>query len=378
MKLSIIILNYKVPYHLLLCLQSVEKAIQNLNAEIIVVDNHSEDETAKLVKKHFPRIILFQNEQNEGFSKGNNKGIQIAKGEYICVLNPDTVVSERVFQNVLKFAENHLNFGAIGVKMIDGTGNFLPESKRNLPIPRVAFQKLLGNTKNYYATHLTENETGKATILPGAFMFMKKARYEEVGGLDETYFMYGEDIDLSYKFTQAGYENYYVGSESILHFKGESTVKNSEYLQRFYGAMRLFHQKHFPSNFATDLLVKYGLEAAKLSNRIKSKNKKRVFKKSKNLFWATNFETLLPEKFLQKTGLEPVILSPEKLSQQKIEDALIVFDTESFSFEKILEFMQDIKNHGNRFRIKSGDFIIGSDSSSEKGEVVFYRLKSIS
>lgn len=373
MKLSIIILNYKVPYHLLLCLQSVEKAIQNLNAEIVVVDNHSEDESAKLVKKYFPKTVLFQNEQNEGFSKGNNKGIKIAKGEYICLLNPDTVVSEGVFQNVLEFAENHANFGAIGVKMIDGSGNFLPESKRNLPTPRIAFQKLLGNTKNYYATHLTENETGKASILPGAFMFMKKARYEEVRGLDETYFMYGEDIDLSYKFTQAGYVNYYVGSESILHFKGESTIKNSEYLERFYGAMRIFHQKHFPSNFATDLLVKYGLEAAKLSNRIKSKGKKRIFKKNKLLIWATNFETFLPKKFLQKTGLETLVFPPGKLSQQKIEDALIVFDTESFPFEKILETMQNLKNQGNRFRIKSGDFMVGSDSSSEKGEVIFLR-----
>ncbi len=381
MKLSVIILNYKVPYHLLLCLQSVEKALQNLDAEIIVVDNRSEDESCELVKKHFPKIILFQNEQNEGFSKGNNKGIKISKGEYICLLNPDTVVAENVFEQVLQFAENHSKFGAIGVKMIDGTGNFLPESKRNLPTPKVAFSKLLGNVATYYASHLNENEVGETAVLAGAFMFMNKKRYWEVGGLDEAYFMYGEDIDLCYKFSKAGYWNYYFGKETILHYKGESTIKDSEYLKRFYGAMRLFHQKHFSGNFGMDFMVKYGLEAAKISNRIRSKNKKRILEKREKILWITDAEIIPSEKFIKKMGFQPLFLSPKKIQEEKIENTLIIFDSKSLSFGKILEWMQKLKNSGNHFRIKpayqkdiSGDFdfIVGSDSRDDKGEVIFY------
>lgn len=374
MKLSVIILNYKVPYHLLLCLQSVQKSVQHLDAEIIVVDNCSEDESAQLVKKYFQEVILLENKTNEGFSKGNNRGVEIAHGEYICLLNPDTVVAENTFENILKFAENHPDFGAIGLKMIDGTGNFLPESKRNLPVPKVAFQKLLGNTQNYYAHHLVESENGKVDVLAGAFMFMKKSRYLEVGGLDNDYFMYGEDIDLCYKFSKSGYQNYYIGTETMLHYKGESTVKNAEYAERFYGAMRLFYQKHFRSNRGVDMLVKYGLELAKFSSRFRSKKRQSPPSKFKEVYWVSENNQDFLGKMKKTFETEIVLLSPTHLQNQKIENAILVFDSESVPHQRIFQVMEERKNRKNAFQIKSAkrDFFIGSDSSDHKGEVRFF------
>lgn len=356
---------------MLLCLQSVQKALQNLDAEIIVVDNRSEDESCQLVKVHFPGVVLFPNEKNEGFSKGNNRGVEIARGEYICFLNPDTMVAESVFKNLLQFAGNHPKSGAIGVKMIDGTGNFLPESKRNLPTPKVAFQKLLGYTTNYYAKNLNPNENREVEILPGACMLMKKSRYMEVGGLDEDFFMYGEDIDLSYKFTKAGYQNYYCGEESILHFKGESTVKDAEYAKRFYGAMRLFHQKHFRSNFAMDFLVKNGLEVAKFSTRLLSKSRKKTTSKIKETYLVAEGEGIVGEEIKNVFGT-PRVISPTVIGRQKIDNTLLIFDVATLSFQQILTGMEKLKNQENQFRMLSTkfNFVIGSDQSAAKGKVL--------
>lgn len=359
---------------MLLCLQSVEKALRNLEAEVIVVDNCSEDESAALVKKHFPEVIFFQNEQNEGFSKGNNRGVKIARGEYICLLNPDTAVGESVFENALHFSENHPNFGAIGVKMIDGTGNFLPESKRNLPTPKVAFQKLIGKTDGYYANHLEPNENGKVEILAGAVMLMKKSRYLEVGGLDEDYFMYGEDIDLSYKFTKTGYENYYVGEETILHFKGESTVKDAEYANRFYGAMRLFYKKHFSNNFATDFLVNNGLETAKYVSRLRSKIEKEASLQIQKTYLVTNDEVCFLEALHGLWETNPAVVSSEKMARTEIQNALLIFDIESIPFQEILDWMEKLKYRKNQFKMLSRNFnfVIGSNQNDAKGEVLLF------
>lgn len=373
MKLSVIILNYKVPYHLLLCLQSVQLALEGINAEVIVVDNFSEDESTALVKKHFPKVILFENERNEGFSRGNNHGVNLAKGEYICLLNPDTVVSETIFKKTLQFAENHSNFGAIGVKMIDGTGNFLPECKRNFPSPKVAFQKLVGNDNGYYAQHLNPNETGEVEVLVGAFMLMKKCRYYEVGRLDEDYFMYGEDIDLSYKLTKAGYQNYYFGAEIILHYKGESTTKNTEYTNRFYGAMQLFYKKHFHGNLALDVLIKSGLESIKFFSRFRSTNKDEVCISIRQTYLVANKEVSFLDKLKKSLGNTIELISLKKESIPEIENNLFVFDSGSVSFRHIFEWMEKYKNKGNCFLIKPENFrfVIGSDSSSYKGNILF-------
>ena len=173
-------------YFLELCLQSVQEGIKNIDAEIIVIDNNSSDDSCAMVKEKFPQINLIKNKTNTGFSKGNNIGVAQAKGEYICILNPDTVIAEDTFSKLLKFADQKENLGAIGCQLIDGSGNFLPESKRNVPIVKVAFQKMVGQSKNYYANHLKENETGKIAILVGAFMFMKRQLYSHVEGFCDT------------------------------------------------------------------------------------------------------------------------------------------------------------------------------------------------
>ena len=211
MQLSVIILNYNVRFFLELCVLSVQNAIQNIDAEIIVIDNKSQDDSCSMMKQRFPNVKLIENKENSGFPKGNNVGVAVAKGEYICILNPDTVVAEDTFTKALAFSKKQKNIGIVGVKLIDGTGNFLPESKRGIPTPFVAFTKITGLYKifpktfgKYYAQHLSENETGQVEILVGAFMFMKRDLYNEIGGFDENCFMYSDDIDLSYMALKKG------------------------------------------------------------------------------------------------------------------------------------------------------------------------------
>lgn len=225
-----------------------------IDSEVIVVDNASVDRTPQLVKLHFPEIILIANPDNKGFSKANNQGISIARGEYILLLNPDTIVSENTFTTCIDFMEGHPDAGAVGVKMIDGSGKFLPESKRGLPTLRASFMKMTGlyhlsprseTWNSYYEGQVNENETAKIHVLTGAFMFMRKSALDKAGILDESFFMYGEDIDLSYRIAKAGYSIYYLPTTNIIHYKGESTKKASvNYLFTFYEAMLIFNQKH--------------------------------------------------------------------------------------------------------------------------------------
>ncbi len=236
-------------------LLSVYKAVQQLHVEIIVVDNHSADGSCEMVNERFPKVILIDNKDNRGFSRANNQGIHIANGRNILLLNPDTVVSEETFVKTVEFLDTHAEAGALGVRMIDGRGKFLPESKRGLPTPAVAFYKMTGLAKifpqskifgQYHLSYLNEFETHEADILSGAFMMIKKEVLNKVGLLDETFFMYGEDIDLSYRIVKAGYKNYYFADTTIIHYKGESTKKHSiNYVKIFYQAMAIFAQKHY-------------------------------------------------------------------------------------------------------------------------------------
>ena len=207
MQLSVVILNYNVRYFLEQCVLSVKNALSGIEGEIIVVDNNSDDDSCVMMKARFPEVLLIENRENSGFPRGNNIGVAQAKGKYICILNPDTVVAEDTFLKILTFAEKQTNLGIIGCKLIDGTGSFLPESKRGIPTPWVAFTKIFGLYKifpnqklfnQYYAQHLSENQTGKVDILVGAFMLMERELYLETGGFDEACFMYADDIDLSY------------------------------------------------------------------------------------------------------------------------------------------------------------------------------------
>lgn len=260
MKLSVVIVNYNVKYFLEQCLYAVRKAKHNLAIEVFVVDNHSVDGSIEMLKDKFPEVILIENKDNVGFSVANNQAMKLAKGEYVLLLNPDTVVQEDTFVKVCEFMDAHPDAGGLGVKMIDGKGQFLPESKRGLPTPFVAFCKIVGLSAlfpqskkfgQYHLGFLDKNKTHVVDVLAGAFMLMRKTVLDEVGLLDETFFMYGEDIDLSYRIQLGGYQNYYFPDTQIIHYKGESTKKSSvNYVFVFYNAMIIFAEKHFSKSNA--------------------------------------------------------------------------------------------------------------------------------
>ena len=253
--LSVIIVNYNVEYFLEQCLLSVEKAAKNIDAEIFVVDNNSVDGSVNLVKEKFPFVKLIENKKNTGFSFANNQAIKESNGKYVLLLNPDTLVEEDTFEKIITFMNTHQDAGGLGVMMVDGKGIFLPESKRGLPTPMVAFYKIFGLSAlfpkskifgRYHVGYLDKNKTHEIEILSGAFMLLRKKVLDEIGLLDETFFMYGEDIDLSYRITKAGYKNYYFPETKIIHYKGESTKKSSvNYVFIFYRAMIIFAEKHF-------------------------------------------------------------------------------------------------------------------------------------
>ena len=258
MQLSIIIVNYNVKYFLEHCLLSVQHACKNIEAEIIVVDNQSTDGSVEMMQQRFPEVILIDNQHNVGFAKANNQGVAISKGEYILYLNPDTIVPEDCFEKCISYMEQNQKVGALGCKMIDGQGQFLPESKRGFPSTKVAFFKISGISSifkkskifnGYHLGHLSENDTNKVDVLAGCFMFCRREAIVKVGSFDEDYFMYGEDIDLSYKIKKAGFQNVYFADTTIIHYKGESTKKGSlNYVKMFYQAMIIFAKKHFTSS----------------------------------------------------------------------------------------------------------------------------------
>ena len=268
MKLSVVIVNYNVKYFLEQALLSVRKASVGLDVEVFVVDNNSSDESVAMVREKFPEVQVIANKDNVGFSKANNQAIHLSKGEYVLLLNPDTVVREDTFEKTVAYMDANPNAGGLGVKMIDGKGNFLPESKRGFPSPEVAFYKTFGLSKlfpkskrfnKYHLGYLSENETHEVDVLSGAFMLMRKAVLDKIGLLDEAFFMYGEDIDLSYRVVKGGFKNYYFADTTIIHYKGESTKKGSlNYVKTFYQAMIIFARKHFKRLNSCDTVFDLG------------------------------------------------------------------------------------------------------------------------
>jgi O-antigen biosynthesis protein len=259
-KLSVIIVNYNVKHFVEQCLYSVYKAAKNSELEVIVVDNNSVDGSLVLLQEKFPGVKLICNKKNTGFSVANNQGIRISKGEYVLLLNPDTVVQEDTFEKVIGFMDAHPEAGGLGVKMVDGKGKFLPESKRGLPTPSVAFYKIFGLAKlfpqskkfgHYHLSYLDKDQVNEVDVLSGAFMLLRRSVLDKIGLLDETFFMYGEDIDLSYRIQLGGYKNFYYPETCIIHYKGESTKKSSvNYVFVFYKAMIIFARKHFSKKHA--------------------------------------------------------------------------------------------------------------------------------
>lgn len=250
MKLSVLIVNYNVTDLLRNCLLSLQKYITDVDYEVIVIDNCSTDSTWKNLIQEFPDFQFLTSCQNEGFAKANNRAAKIARGEYILLLNPDTELEDFSGKTLLDFADSKQNFGALGVRMHDAGGNFLPESKRSVPDVFSSFRKLYLNfnkhkTKSYYRNDIGEFDIAEVEVVTGAFLLVKRAVFFEIGGLEEKYFMYGEDIDFCFTLLRSDYSNWYYGKTSILHHKGQSTVKDLDYLRRFYGAMQVFVDKYY-------------------------------------------------------------------------------------------------------------------------------------
>ena len=370
MQLSVIILNYNVRYFLEQCVLSVLKALENIDGEIIVIDNNSSDDSCKMMQSLFPNITLIKNKENLGFPKGNNIGVSQAKGEYICILNPDTVVSENTFAKILNTKNWQLNTGIIGCKLIDGTGKFLPESKRGIPTPYVAFTKIFGLYKisnifgKYYAQHLNENQSGKVAILVGAFMFMKRELYNEIGGFDENCFMYSDDIDLSYMAIKKGKTNYYFHETTVIHYKGESTIRDSKYIKRFQEAMNFFYKKHFSKSVIFDVFMKIG--AIIFSNIKKNQQKNKTFIVDKFILFSINdsiSSTFQASKRYSK--LEDFKINPTINYE-------ITFDTSSFQFVEIIKYMEDNNTLNCTFKnyFPSSNFKIGSDNANDIGQII--------
>ncbi len=326
MQLSVIIVNYNVKYFLEHCLGSVIKAARNIETEIFVVDNNSTDGSKLFFHNKFPEVTFIWSEKNEGFSKANNRALPQAKGEYILFLNPDTLVAEDVFEKCISFIKTKNDAVACGVKMINGKGQFLKESKRGFPSPVTSFYKLSGLSKllprskifgKYHLGYLDENTNHEVDVLAGAFMMVPKKILDNTGGFDEDFFMYGEDIDLSYRIQRAGYKNFYFTETCVIHFKGESTNKESlKYVKLFYQAMSIFAKKHYGTakagiyNFFIQLAIYFRAGVAGLSrfaNRLFRNHEKKKIVAGRIIAIGTQTECLSLSQFFIKSGVEKQI-----------------------------------------------------------------------
>ncbi|MCF6132382.1 glycosyltransferase family 2 protein [Flavobacterium wongokense] len=384
MQLSVIILNYNVRYFLELCVLSAQKAIQNIEAEIIVIDNNSSDDSCAMMKQRFPHIKLIENTENSGFPKGNNIAVREAKGEYICILNPDTVVAEDTFEKVLAFAKSKSDLGIVGCKLIDGTGNFLPESKRGIPTPWVAFTKIFGLYKffpksalfnKYYAQHLGENQTGKVDILVGAFMVMKRELYNQLEGFDENCFMYADDIDLSYRTLLLQKQNYYFPETTVIHYKGESTVKDATYMKHFRDFLNFFYSKHFKQSLFFNLMARLGAFYFSVVKLFQGKPKAKTppsqyILVSDNETTREKLEAKLQKNVERTISENGKIVFSQTFSNRK--NAEIILDANYLDLKEAISFFETHKNKSFTFKLlpMQSNFIIGSNSSNDRGEVI--------
>ena len=244
-KICIVIVSYNVCQLLDECLQSVKRALQGIDGEIYVVDNLSTDNTVETLQPRHPDVHFIANQENVGFARANNQAIRCTDSEYVLLLNPDTVVYENTLRGVIDFMDSHPEAGGAGVRMLAREGYAAPESRRAIPTPWVAMLKMLGATQRYYMSYLSWEEPGQIEVISGAFCMLRRKALDQIGLLDEDYFMYGEDIDLSYRLLKGGWQNWYLPFD-IIHYKGESTQKSTfRYVHTFYQAMLIFFRKHY-------------------------------------------------------------------------------------------------------------------------------------
>lgn len=350
MKLSIVIVSYNAPKHLEICLDSCQEALKNCEGEIIVVDNNSSEIDFASLKKIYPTIKYLLQTENLGFAKANNIGVENALGDYILILNPDTIIPEDIFPKLIDFHQSKDKIGLVGVRLIDTNGNFHPESKRNIPTAKNSFSKLFkrlnkSTSNNYYKLEVDESETAPCEILVGAFMFTTKQIYQEIGGFDARYFMYGEDIDISYSAELAGYTNYYKGDITVLHYKGESTKRDKKYFKIFFEAMMIFLAKYYKDNWLNyqvlraGIAVKYCVEMIKF-NLSNQSNQQKVEVNKNELNWINQLS---------------------ELKNQQNQN--IVLDAERFSYQEILSIISQYNSSNTSFYIhsKNKNYVIGDD-----------------
>ena len=365
MELSVIIVSYNVRYYLEQCLMSVFRATEGLACEVFVVDNHSRDDSVEYIRERFgERVHLIASNHNLGFARANNKAIAKAQGKYVLLLNPDTFVGESAIRQVLQFMDTHERAGGVGVRMFNANGSVARESRRGLPTPLVSLGKMMGFSNRYYMSHLSWNEPGRIEVISGAFCLLRRDALNKVGWLDEDFFMYGEDIDLSYRVLKGGYENWYVPA-SILHYKGESTQKSSfRYVHVFYQAMLIFFRKHYSHlSFLVSLPIKLAIytRAAialaqtqywhmRISLGFTSKPQRSP------LYCFVGSSEMLEECRLlaERTGLEARFFNDR--SQIKEECDILVYDTDTWTFDQVLE---DAARH-------PGAYLIGTYSCKSK------------
>lgn len=389
--LSIIIVSYNVKYFLEQCLCSLQKAVAGLTTEIIVIDNNSPDNSVAYLQPKFPGIVFVSNKNNVGYAQANNQGWQQATGEYILFLNPDTIISEDSLHQSLMLLQQTTT-GAVGIRMIDGSGRFLPESKRGFPTPVVSFYKLSGLTAlfprsktfaRYYLGHLPEHSNHEADVLAGAYLMTKKSLLQELGGFDEQFFMYGEDVDLSYRLQKAGYKNMYLATATIIHFKGESTRKDFKYVRLFYKAMSIFVKKHYHrQSWWMGILLQFAIWCragiAFLRNLFSRKAGPGKKKDSiTTIIAGTTSETMEAIAILNKsTGIKrniktttPGIDIMDVCYSQRADE--IVFCAGTLSYKEIIEQLQRLpKDVTARFFATGSSSIVGSSSKNKEGEAL--------
>lgn len=367
MLLSIIIVNYNVQYFLEQCLCSVKAAIENIDAEVIVADNNSSDDSVPYLRRQFAWVRFIALQENTGFARANNIALQQAMGQYVVFLNPDTIIPEHIFQKVIAFAAATPGFGALGVQMIDGSGQFLPESKRAFPGPRSSFFKLCGLASlfprsaffNRYALgHLSGDGLHEVDVLCGAFLLAERKLLLSLHGFDESFFMYGEDIDLCYRIQQAGKKIWYFGSASILHFKGESSKQDPQrHIRRFYEAMSVFVQKHYTGSSAwlMRLMLQAGITAGELLSSIQHFFRKKSVREPTALI-ADNAPIMLTGDITATAEAAQILekqFAPTRISRiqpgtiESVEaGSVLVFCTGAITYETSIGMM---KKYNNRF-----------------------------
>lgn len=394
MVLSVIIVNYRVKYFLELCLHSVEKAIMGLDAEIIVVDNHSPDGSLEYLRPLFPNVRFLENKENKGFARANNQALEQAGGKYILFLNPDTILPEDIATGCLSFLAGTPRIGGLGVRMIDGNGQFLKESRRGFPTPWVGFCRLSGLSalfprsrffSNYYLGHLPADTTHPAPVLSGACLWVSRAVLDEIGVFDERFFLYAEDIDLSFRIEKAGYTNYYFPGTTIVHFKGESTQKDIRYIRQFYLAMRQFRQKHFsrglPGVFNLGIQAAIWLRAgiAAVTGVVDRGRRGALLRSAppgrKDALLRTSLRGDITETGRVKALLEG---SEERVvAGEGQEDEIVLCEGRGFSFRESIALLEARAKEGRRQRVKfhaggSGS-AVGSSDRNGRGEVLILR-----